>query len=49
MSAATAAKMYEKELLDADNNGDNEPLHVYLTANSDEHLEVGEAMITAIL
>ena len=41
--------MFERELLDADNEANNEPLHVYLTANSDEHLEVGEAMIQAIL
>lgn len=49
MSAATAARMFERELLDADNDANNEPLHVYLTANSDEHLKVGEAMINAIL
>jgi hypothetical protein len=30
-------------------NEEQEPLHVYLTANSDEHLEVGAAMITAII
>ena len=48
MTAANAAKLFEKELLDAEND-DLEPLHVYLTANSDEHLEVGAAMITAIL
>ena len=42
--------MYEKQLLDAANeNADIEPLHVYLTANSEDHLEVGAAMITAII
>jgi len=49
MSAATAARLYEKELLEAGTEQDSEPLHVYLTANSEDHLEVGEAMINAIL
>ena len=44
--------MYEKQLLKEDENGnpiDEEPLHVLLTANSNDHLEVGAAMITAII
>ena len=37
-------------MLDAANeNADFEPLHVYLTANSEENLDVGAAMIEAIL
>lgn len=45
-------KNYELDLLakdEAGENGENEPLHVYLTADSEDNLEVGEAMINAIL
>ena len=44
-----SSKQYEKELLDGQNDNENEPLHVYLTANTEDHLEVGAAMINAIL
>jgi len=44
-------KNYELDLLEQgeDKNGEEEPLHVYLTADTDDHLEVGAAMINAIL
>ena len=51
MNTASITKMYERELLgggQADPE-DLEPMHVYLTADSDENLEVGAAMITAII
>ena len=46
-----APKNYELDLLDQgeEKEGDNEPLHVFLTADSDENLEVAQAMINAIL
>ena len=49
LSAANAAKQYERDLLDGGQADDTEPLHVYLTANTEEQIEVGSAMINAIL
>ena len=42
---------YEKELLDGPSKEDgmDEPLHVLLTADLDEQLEVGASLINAIL
>lgn len=42
---------YEKEMLDGPSkeDGQDEPLHVFLTADTEDQLEVGASLINAIL